>query len=181
MSTNIKVLDMTYIAIFTVVMAICSWISIPTLVPFSLQTFGVFLAVAVLGGKRGTLSVVVYLLLAAIGVPVLAEFTGGLGIMLGSTGGYIVGFLLSALIMWAMEYFLGKRTWVLALSMIVGLIVLYLFGTVWFIYIYTRDAEAIGWWTALSWCVFPFVIPDLVKILLALSISKRLAKAIKID
>lgn len=181
MSTHMRVLDMTYIAIFTVVMAICSWISIPTLVPFSLQTFGVFLAVAVLGGKRGTLSVVVYLLLAAIGVPVLAEFTGGLGIILGSTGGYIVGFLLSALIMWTMEILLGKKTWVLALSMVIGLVVLYLFGTVWFMYVYTRDTEAIGWWTALSWCVFPFVVPDLVKILLALSISKRLTKAIKLD
>ena len=51
----------TYIAVFAVVMAICSWISIPATVPFTLQTFGVFLAVGVLGGKRGTLSILVYI------------------------------------------------------------------------------------------------------------------------
>lgn len=62
-STKMKTLDMAYIGLFAVVIAICSWISIPTVVPFTLQTFAVFLAVAVLGGKRGTLSVIVYVLL----------------------------------------------------------------------------------------------------------------------
>ena len=75
-----KTYDMVYIAVFAVLMAICSWISIPTVVPFTLQTFGVFLAIGVLGGKRGSLAVLVYILLGAIGVPVFAEFTGGIGI-----------------------------------------------------------------------------------------------------
>ena len=84
--------------------------SIPTTVPFTLQTCAVFLAVGVLGGKRGTLSILIYLLLGAIGVPVFAGFTGGIGIVLGTTGGYIIGFLFSGLIMWAMEQLLGKKT-----------------------------------------------------------------------
>lgn len=88
-----KTYDMVYIAVFAVLMAICSWISIPTVVPFTLQTFGVFLAIGVLGGKRGSLAVLVYILLGAIGVPVFAGFTGGIGILLRNTGGYIVGFL----------------------------------------------------------------------------------------
>ena len=71
-----KTYDMVYIAVFAVVMAICSWISIPATVPFTLQTFGVFLAVGVLGGKRGTLSILVYILLGAVGVPVFAGFSG---------------------------------------------------------------------------------------------------------
>ena len=66
---------------------ICSWISIPTLVPFTLQTFAVFLTVGLLGGKRGTMAVLVYVLLGAIGIPVFAEFTGGIGIILNNTGG----------------------------------------------------------------------------------------------
>ena len=78
-----KTLDMAYIALFTVLIAVCAWISIPTLVPFTLQTFGIFLATAVLGGKRGSLAVAVYLLLGAVGVPVFANFTGGLGMLLG--------------------------------------------------------------------------------------------------
>ena len=181
MAAGFRTLDLTYIAIFAVIIAVCSWISIPTFVPFTLQTFGVFLAVAVLGGKRGTLSVLIYLLLGIVGVPVFAEFTSGMGIILGSTGGYIVGFVFSALVMWAMERILGKKRWVLALSMVLGLIVCYAFGTVWFMVVYGRDVETIGVWTALGWCVFPYIIPDLVKIALALTICKKLARAIKID
>ncbi len=175
-----KTLDMVYTAMFAVIMAVCSWISIPATVPFTLQTFGVFLAVGVLGGKRGSLSVLIYLLLGAIGVPVFAGFAGGLTVILGSTGGYIAGFLFSALVMWAMEVLLGKKTWVLTLSMAVGLLVCYAFGTVWFMTVYAKNTGAIGLMTALGWCVFPYIIPDVIKIVLALAICKRLSAAIKI-
>ena len=84
-STKMKTLDMAYIGLFAVVIAICSWISIPTVVPFTLQTFAVFLAVAVLGGKRGTLSVIVYVLLGAVGLPVFSGFKGGIGVLLNTT------------------------------------------------------------------------------------------------
>ncbi|MCH5323954.1 MAG: biotin transporter BioY [Eubacterium sp.] len=181
MSKKITILDMTYIAMSTVIITICSWISIPTAVPFTLQTFGVFLVVAVLGGKRGTLAVLVYLLLAAIGIPVLAEFTGGLGIMLGMTGGYIFGFIFSALVMWLMERLLGRKRWVLAVSMVLGLLVCYAFGTVWYIFYFANTPDAVGLWTALVWCVFPYVIPDIVKIVCALLIYKKLAVILKIE
>lgn len=72
-----KTIDMAYIALFAVLMAVCSWISIPAVVPFTLQTFGVFVAVSVLGGKRGTLAVVLYLLMGIVGLPVFAGFSGG--------------------------------------------------------------------------------------------------------
>lgn len=179
--TRNKTLDMVYVAMFAVLVAICSWISIPATVPFTLQTFGVFVAVGVLGGKRGTLSILVYLLLGAIGIPVFAGFSGGIGIIIGNTGGYIIGFLMSALVMWGMEKLLGRKTWVLALSMVLGLLVCYAFGIVWFIVAYTRSTEPIGLWTALGWYVFPFVIPDLVKIVLALFVCKKLTKVIKIN
>ena len=98
-STKMQTLDMAYIGLFAVVIAICSWISIPTVVPFTLQTFAVFLAVAVLGGKRGTLAVIVYVLLGAVGLPVFSGFKGGIGVLLNTTGGYIIGFVFSALVM----------------------------------------------------------------------------------
>lgn len=178
MTKNNKTLDMAYIAMFAIIMAICSWISIPTAIPFTLQTFGVFFSVGLLGGKRGTLSVLVFILLGAVGIPVFAGFTGGLGIILGSTGGYIVGFLFSALIMWGMEYILGRKTWVLALSMVLGLLVLYTFGTIWFMFIYARTTGAIGIWTTLGWCVFPYIIPDSIKIVLALVLCKRFSPVV---
>lgn len=177
---KMRTVDMAYIAMFAVVMAVCAWISIPAAVPFTLQTFGVFLAVGMLGGKRGTLAVLVYLLLGAVGMPVFAGFNGGLGYMLGSTGGYIVGFVLSALTMWGFEAALGKKTWVLALSMVLGLLVCYAFGTGWFMVVYAKNTGAIGLATALGWCVIPYLVPDLVKIALALLLQKLLSSAIRL-
>ena len=137
-ATRSKTYDIVYIAVFAVIMAICSWISIPAAVPFTLQTFGVFIAVGILGGKRGTLSVLVFILLGAIGVPVFAGFSGGIGVLAGTTGGYIIGFLFSALVMWAMEKLPGKKAVMQIVSMIVGLIVCYAFGTAWFMIVYSR-------------------------------------------
>ena len=174
-----KTLDMVYIAVFAVLIAICSWISIPTVVPFTLQTFAIFLSIGILGGKRGTLAVLVYILLGLMGIPVFAGFSGGIGVLAGNTGGYIMGFLLSALVMWAMEKILGRKLWVLALSMIIGLFVCYAFGTAWFMIVYTRNTGAVGLASVLGWCVVPFLIPDFIKIALAFILSKRLEKLIE--
>lgn len=171
-----KTYDMAYIGVFTVLITICSWISIPAAIPFSLQTFAVFLAVSVLGGRRGTLSVIVYVLLGAIGVPVFAEFTGGLGIILRSTGGYIIGFIFTALVMWLMESLFGRKIWVQGISMVLGMIVCYAIGTAWFMFVYMRDTGAVGLTTVLGWCVVPFIIPDGLKIALALMLSSALKK-----
>ena len=106
-TTRMNTLDMAYVAMFAAIIAVCSWISIPATVPFTLQTLGVFLAVGVLGGKRGTMAVLTYLLLGMIGAPGFSGFAGGIGYMLGSTGGYIVGFIFTALTMWLMESLFG--------------------------------------------------------------------------
>ena len=171
-----KTYDIVYIAVFAVIMAICSWISIPAAVPFTLQTFGVFIAVGVLGGKRGSLSVLVFILLGAIGIPVFANFSGGIGVPAGPTGGYIIGFLFSALLMWAMEKLPGKKSVMQIVSMIAGLIVCYAFGTVWFVIVYGRMNGPIGFTAALASCVVPFIIPDIIKIALAYVLSRKLRK-----
>lgn len=169
---------MVYIALFAVLIAICAWISIPTTVPFTLQLFGIYMAVGTLGGKRGSMSVLIYLLLGSVGIPVFAGFKGGIGVLFGATGGYIIGFLVAALFMWGMEKVLGRKTWALALSMVLGLILCYAFGTAWFMVVYAGE---MGLWAALGMCVFPYIIPDLIKIALALLVSKRLAAIIKIN
>ncbi|MCH5304839.1 MAG: biotin transporter BioY [Ruminococcus sp.] len=74
-----RVLSLVYIAMFSAVITICAQLQIPTAIPFTLQTLGVFAAGGMLGWKRGTLSVLVYILLGAVGVPVYAGFSGGLG------------------------------------------------------------------------------------------------------
>lgn len=176
---KLTVLDMAYIALFAVIIAVCSWISIPATVPFTLQTFAVFAAIGILGGKRGTLSVLVYLLLGAIGVPVFAGFSGGLGALFGMTGGYLFGFLFSALAMWLIERFFGNKTPVLLASMLVGLLVCYILGTAWFMLVYTKNNGSITLLSTLSMCVFPFIIPDCIKIALSLLVSKKLAPVLK--
>ena len=169
--------DMALVALMTALMAICSWISIPTTVPFTLQTLGVFLACALLGGKRGSLAVFVYLLLGALGLPVFAGFSGGAGALLGSTGGYILGFLLQALVMWGMETVWGRdRWWKLAASMLLGLVVCYAAGTLWFMVVYARTTGPVGLMTVLGWCVIPFVVPDLIKMALAILLQRRIGK-----
>jgi len=170
---------MAYVAVMAGLIAVCSWISIPTTVPFTLQTFAVFLAVGVLGGRRGAFAVLVYILLGTVGLPVFAGFTGGLGILLGATGGYILGFLFSALLYWAMTQALGERPAVAAAAMVLGLAVCYAFGTAWFMVVYARANGPVGLTAALGWCVIPFIIPDLVKIALAMALTKVLKPHVK--
>ena len=161
-----KTRDIVFIGIFAALIAICSWISIPTTVPFTLQTMGVFTAVGLLGGKRGSLAVLVYILL------------GGVGVLFGTTGGYIIGFLASALLMWGIETVCGRGKIVLAVSMVLGLVVCYAIGTLWFMVVYAKTSGAVGLGTVLGWCVIPFIIPDLIKIGIALLLTERFRKVI---
>lgn len=174
-----KTYDLVYISMCVVLIAVSSWISIPASVPFTLQTLGVFLTVGLLGGRRGTMAVLVYILLGAAGVPVFAGFTGGIGILTGLTGGYIAGFLLTALVMWGMESLFGKSRIVLAISMILGLLACYAAGTLWFMAVYGAQTGSVGILAVLGWCVIPFIIPDLLKISGALLLTKRLRSVIR--
>ena len=173
--------DIAYIGIFTALMAICSWISLPlpSGIPVTLQTFGVFLAVGILGGRRGTLAVAAYLLLGLVGAPVLAGFSGGVGSYLTPSGGYLVGFLFTALLMWGMERLLGQKKWVLLLSMVLGLAVCYAFGTAWFMVAYAKSEGAVGLLAVLGWCVFPYLLPDAVKLALAWLLSGELRRHVR--
>jgi len=185
---RLKTLDLVYIAVCAVVLAVCSWISIPTAVPFTMQTFGVYCVLLLLGGKRGTLSIIVFLLLGAVGLPVFAGFSGGIGSLLGSTGGYLIGFIFMGLIYWLTEALLirtqnssASKLAVKAAALVVGLAVCYAFGTVWFMSVYARQTGAIGLGTALGWCVLPFIVPDLVKLAIAVPLSARLTKAVRLQ
>lgn len=174
-----RTIDLAYMGLFVALMAVCSWISIPTTVPFTLQTFAIFATVAILGFGRGTIAVLAYIVLGAVGVPVFAGFSGGPSVLLGTTGGYIIGFVFSALITGGIMKAFGKKVWVMAIAMLLGLIACYGFGTAWFMYVYAKQAEAIGLVTALTWCVFPFIVPDCVKIALAIVLDKSVGRFVK--
>ncbi len=168
--------EMAYIAMGAVIIAVCSWISIPATVPFTLQTFAVCLVTAVFGLKMGLWTVGIYILLGAVGVPVFSGFRGGLGALLGTTGGYIVGFIFTALIVGMAVKKFGRRPLVLVISMVIGVLVCYTFGTAWFMLVYAQKSGPIGIMTALGWCVFPYLIPDGIKIVLAVLLTGRLTR-----
>ncbi len=171
-------LNMVYAAMFAVIMAICSWIAIPGPVPFTLQTFAVFVTIAMLGGKRASVSILLYILLGAIGVPVFANFKGGISVLLGPTGGYIIGFMLIALLNWLLTHLFGKKLLITALSMTGGLLLCYAFGTAQFMLVTQSGGNPYTLGAALWMCVLPFVPIDLIKMALALFLSARLSRIV---
>lgn len=166
---------MTRIALCAALLAPCAWLSVPTQPPFTMQTFGIFLTLLLLGAKDGTIAIGLYILLGALGVPVFSGFNGGMGALMGPTGGYIVGFLLICLI-FGLLCGKGAGLWLKALALLLGLAVCYAFGTLWFVKVYGDMKGPISTLSALSMCVFPFIVPDLAKLALALWAGKRLEK-----
>ena len=176
----VSILDLTYVAAGAALIAVCSWVTIPLpAVPITLQTFAVFAALGILGGARGTAAVAVYIALGAAGVPVFSGFKGGIGALLGVTGGYIVGFLFSAGVYWLVTTLWKRPAASRIVGMIAGLAVCYAFGTCWFVIAYSRTTGAVGYGAALMKCVVPFIFPDAVKLALAYVISSAVRKRIK--
>ena len=112
--------ELCYISIFVAIISICAQIQIPMPhgVPMTLQTFAIMLAGVVLGAKNGTVAALIYILLGAFGAPVFSSFSGGLGIVFGRTGGFILSFPLLALAA-GIGASKEKRFW-LALWLIIG-------------------------------------------------------------
>ena len=166
--------ELTFTAVGIALIAVCSWISVPMTIPFTMQTFAVCLAAAVLGLRCGVWAVVGYLLLGALGLPVFAGFRGGVSVLLGPTGGYLTGFLFPAALVGAAADRFGTRATSLLAAMAFGIAVCYAFGTAWFMIVYARRSGPIGLGTALSWCVLPYLLPDTAKIVLASGLAARL-------
>ena len=162
--------NMVKCALFAALLCICSWLALPLGgVTFTLQTFGVFLTLGLLGGKWGSICVAVYLLLGAVGLPVFSGFQGGFGVLLGANGGFLWGFLLAGLTYWLVKAVCKKQL----LAFLAGLASCYLAGTVWFCCVY---APGTGLWQSVLLCVVPYLVPDGVKLLLAWVLVKRLEK-----
>lgn len=163
------------LALSVALIAVCSWISVPTIVPFTLQTFGIFAVLGLLGGRMGTLAILCYLGVGLAGLPVFAGFSAGPAALFGVTGGYLLGFLGMGLLYWAITARFGTGKITMAVAMILGLLLLYAFGSLWFLLIYVNTTGAVGLFSVLSWCVLPFMLPDILKLILALVVTRRVA------
>ncbi len=179
MSDRIK--STVFIALSAVVIAVCAWIQLPLLsIPYSMQSFGVFLVIGILGGRRAFFAISVYLALGALGLPVFAGFTGGLGRLFGETGGFLLSFPFIALILSLFTFlFRGKALFRLA-SMLIGQLVSYAMGSFWFWFFYARGGGESSFLGIISVCVLPFLLFDIIKIVFASAISDRLKRILKI-
>ena len=156
---------MVLASLFAAMTAVCAWlsISIPPLA-FTLQTFAVLLTLGVLGGKWGSVSICLYLLLGLVGLPVFSGFRGGTAALLDATGGFLWGFAAGAPVYWTLER-CGRLP-----AMIGFQLVCYGCGCWWF------DLYSGSMGAAVLTCVVPYLIPDGIKLWLAYSFSKRLRK-----
>ncbi|WP_099224695.1 biotin transporter BioY [Listeria costaricensis] len=164
-------------ALFAVIIAILAQIAFPLgPIPFTGQTFAVGLAATILGARHATISVSVYILLGAFGIPVFQGMTAGLGIILGITGGFIIGFLFNALTTgWMLDRF-GYKMWNAILANIIGAMVTLVFGVLWL-----KISTGMSLTDALMTGMIPFLIPGILKAVLAavigLKIRDRLVKS----
>ena len=170
--TNLK--DCILISLFSAIIAVSSLISIPSPVPFTLQTLAIFCALTVLGGKKGTISIILYIFLGIIGLPVFAGFSGGLGHLMGATGGYISGFILTALTFCIVTTKGQNNTKLQIIGLVAGLIICYISGTLWYTVVYLGDLTLKSFVSSFTLCVLPFVIPDAIKLAVAVIINKKL-------
>lgn len=159
-------------AVFAAFIGICSQIQIPLpMIPINLALFAVNLAGVLLGAKYGSLSVIVYVLLGLVGVPVFNNFSGGAGVLFGKTGGYIIGYIFAALITGLFAKRFKESPVKLYLAMTLATLVCYAFGTAWFMVINHSTL-----WLTLTYCVFPFIPGDIIKMLAVVLISRKLLK-----
>ncbi len=145
-------------------------------VPISLGTLAIYFVISVLGMKSGTISVVIYILLGLAGVPVFTNFTGGPDKLFGPTGGYIIGYIFLALICGFFVDRFGKKLPLYFAGMLLGTLVLYIFGTLWLGY-----QMDLTFTQALMAGVIPYIPGDLIKLAIAtalgIQVRKRLIKA----
>lgn len=172
-----KTKDLVLCSIFAAITSILSQISIPipfTTVPLTMQIFSVALTGMVLGSKRGFISIMIYLILGAIGIPVFAQMSGGIAVLVGPTGGFLLGCPFMAFIVGLVCEKSSSKIHIM-LSMIVGLIVIYIIGTIMFSLI-TKSSL----YQSLLACVLPFVLVDIIKLILAVSVGTTIVKRVKI-
>ena len=160
--------SMTRIAVMTAVMCILGPISIPTgIVPISFTPLAVFLSVYILGAFEGTVSVILYKFIGAVGLPVFSGFSGGFAKIAGPTGGYIVGFIFMAAIGGWFIHKYYDNLFIQFIGMVIGLFVLYAFGTAWLSYV-----AHMGFREALLAGVVPFIAVDIAKIVVSIALGR---------
>ncbi|MDD2471118.1 MAG: biotin transporter BioY [Methanocorpusculum sp.] len=158
-----------YSAVFVALITVGGWISIPFVVPFTLQTLFILLAASVMK-KYAVIPTALYVLFGTFGLPLFHNGTSGIGILLGPTGGFLIGFIPMAFIA---GLFFSKKSLSLDITgLCLATVVCYAFGVVWFMI-----SAGATLWAALITCVIPFIAGDIIKIAAAELVTLRLRKS----
>lgn len=177
MSDYTSVRPMIHASLFAALTAIGAFIKIPipvSPVPITLQVFFVLLAGLVLGSRWAGTGMAVYIILGIIGFPVFSGGSSGIGVMLGPTGGYLIGFVPAAFVTGLIAETFGRSMPVKIGAMIAGLSIIYLLGIIQLSIVADlsiRESVVIG--------VLPFLIGDSIKLIAALIVSKRIEPVIR--
>ena len=174
---NLKTQNIVICGLFAAITAVLAQISIPlpfTTVPLTMQIFAVALAGLLLGSKRGFVAILIYVLLGAIGLPVFAQMSGGLGVLLGPTGGFLLGCPFMAFVIGYISERTSSKLYIL-LSMVLGLGVVYITGTIMYSVVTNSTIK-----DSIMYCVVPFVVVDLIKLFLATSVGVLVSKRVNI-
>lgn len=175
---TIKTKKLVFLSLFAAMLCIVSPFSLPIgVIPISLATFAMYIAASVLGAS-GTISVLVYIFIGAVGVPVFSGGLGGIDRLVGPTGGYIVGFIPCTLIAGLIIDRFENRKIAYPIAMIAGTAVLYALGTIWFIILMGKSGTPYTLGAALMTCVVPFLIGDAIKIAAASTVGFVLRKTL---
>lgn len=167
--------EMVFTAICAAIICVLAPISVPIgAIPISLGTFAIYFTAALLGGKRGTFAVIVYILIGMAGLPVFTGMRGGAGVLFGNTGGYIIGYIPLALLTGVFSDIKSKFHWTMPVGMVLGTAVMYSFGTMWYMILTGSTLMA-----ALAACVLPFLLFDSIKMILSAMLAIPLRAQLK--
>ena len=171
---TLSIQQLAVIGVMAAVICILAPFSIPIgVVPISFTNLAVYIAIYVLGSRKGTISYLIYLLIGLVGVPVFSGFTSGPGKLFGPTGGYLIGFAFMALISGIFIDRFSNKMYLCFVGMVLGTAVCYLLGTIWLAY-----QAGLSFQSALAAGVVPFIPGDLIKIVIAMIIGPQMRKAL---
>lgn len=170
-----KILALAMTALMAAVICAVSPFSIPIgPISLSLCTLILYITPYILGWRRGAAAALVFLLLGMVGMPVFTGFQGGLGKVLGPTGGYLAGYIPLVIITGLAIRFFPKNRALQFLGMIAATAVLYALGTAWYCF---QSGNNLA--DAMKWCVFPFIPGDLIKMAVAIGVGPMLRDRLK--
>ncbi len=174
--TKNNILNITIMGLLTAIICVLAPLSIPLPgnVPISLTNFIMLFIVYLIGGRKGTICCGLYLLIGLIGLPVFSGFAGGIGKLVGPTGGYLIGFIFMAAIAGLFLYIGKGKVWMYIIGCVIGVAADYAFGSIWYMHVTGTNLA-----TTLSFCVYPFLLIDAAKIAVAAVIGVIVKKPLR--